>query len=116
MPGGKENAPPGDTAVAAAAAAAAAPTPAEKKKAEKAAADDEEHVAKDDGIGPGDEKKGIAAIGWHLPCACAVLGGLHSATPSPDCPAERADAPPPPRFPSSGPLLIKPPPRLRPAC
>ena len=33
------------------------------------------------GIGPGDEKQGIAEVGWRLPCACTVLGGIHSTPP-----------------------------------
>ena len=66
MPGGKENAPPGT---------------AEKKddkKSKAGAKDDHSHGHGDDGIGPGDEKKGIAEVGWRLPCACTVLGGIHS--------------------------------------
>jgi hypothetical protein len=68
MPGGgKENAPPGGAA--------------EKKDEKKTAgekADEHGHGHGDDGIGPGNEKDGIAEIGWHLPCACTVLGGIHS--------------------------------------
>ena len=65
MPGGgKENAPPGSAA--------------EKKKAGEKAG---EHGHGDDGIGPGDEKQGIAEVGWRLPCACTVLGGIHSTPP-----------------------------------
>lgn len=29
----------------------------------------------DDNIGPGDEKKGVAAVGWQMPCKCGVLAG-----------------------------------------
>jgi hypothetical protein len=66
MPGaGKENQLP----------AAAAADAADKKAPEKRKADE----AEDDSIGPGDEKEGVAAIGWIMPCKCSVLAGKYGA-------------------------------------
>jgi hypothetical protein len=66
MPGGgKENAPPGEEKK-------------DEKKKKAGEKDEHGHGHGDDGIGPGDEKKGIAEIGWHMPCACTVLGGIYS--------------------------------------
>lgn len=74
MPGGKENAPPGT---------------AEKKEEKKKKAGEKDEHDEDDDIGPGDEKKGIAEIGWRLPCACTVLGGIHSTPRDPPCSTDR---------------------------
>jgi|EP01046_Picozoa_sp_COSAG06_P035592 hypothetical protein len=84
MPGGKENAPPPGDAAAAAAAAGGDKDDKKEKKGHDAHGDD--------GIGPGDEKKGIAEVGWHLPCACTVLGGIPSAC-APTAPRNRCLAP-----------------------
>ena len=63
---GKENTEPK------AAEAQTAATGAEKRKTSEGG-----HV-QGDKIGPGDEKKGVAEVGWKLPCACTVLKGEYS--------------------------------------
>eukprot|EP01047_Picozoa_sp_COSAG01_P020055 COSAG01_NODE_1133_length_11566_cov_25.815819_15_plen_103_part_00 len=56
----------------------AAPKVAAVKTTEKRK-DSDGHHAQEDGIGPGDEKRGVAEVGWKLPCACTVLKGEFSA-------------------------------------
>ena len=80
MPGGKENKnpQPGDAkadskdAGVAASEGADDPEKNEKKKGGK-----RDHAEPEDNIGPGDTDKGVAAVGWKLPCKCSVLQGKY---------------------------------------
>eukprot|EP01052_Picozoa_sp_SAG31_P042340 SAG31_NODE_6696_length_1922_cov_1.751509_1_plen_91_part_10 len=78
MPGGKENKNPDDTATKAEPTdAVAVKTAGDAEKTDKKANPKRDHPDNHDSIGPGDVEKGIAAVGWKMPCKCGVLQGQY---------------------------------------